>query len=131
VVEIYLKQFNVYAFPNQSLFKFKVNSRAPDPVSQISSPIFISKYAKVSELTKKLARLLSGYLYFVLKNKMILVSKMRIWKSNLAVDDSLHKTLLDIEKKFATYTHVKVNASILNFSKEHEEQQIVELNIGD
>ena len=69
-VELYLKRLQFVAFPNKTLFKFD----APHT-------IYLSKVQTVQDLEKKICRCLNGYLYFTLKNKQTLVSKVRLWKS--------------------------------------------------
>ena len=107
VVEIYLKQFNVIPFPNKSLFKLYKE----DPETQA---IYISKAATVKDLEKKVCRLLSGYLYNVLKNKTTLVRQARLWKLN----DGEIQNLKQIDQKYANYTHVKIDANILNLNED-------------
>jgi hypothetical protein len=97
IVEIYLKQINILPLPNAKLFKlYKQTKDGPQ-----TQPIFVSKCATVGEVGKKICRLLSSYLYFVQKNKSVMVSAIRLWKAN----EDLHK-LNDLDSKVMNYTHV-------------------------
>lgn len=71
--------------------------------------VWLSKCATVDGLTKKICRLLSTYCYMVLKNKSAIISKVHLWKYNGEL-----QALKEIDSKTANYTHVKIDAEILN-----------------
>jgi ubiquitin C-terminal hydrolase len=48
-----------------------------------------------------------------LKNKSVMVAKIRLWKSDYEDNE---KAIKDLDQKYYNYTHVKVNASILNIT---------------
>ena len=85
-VEMYLKVVNIFAIPNSKLFKL---SEKFDPkkakhsgyTEGLTNPVYISKCATLNDLKKKIARVLSTHLYFNLKNKSVMISDLRIWKS--------------------------------------------------
>ena len=62
---------------------------------------------------KKICRVLSSYLYFVLRNKSTLLSKVRLWKAN----DEIGK-LKELDSKYNNYTHATINAEVLNLTKD-------------
>ena len=106
IVEIYLKEINILPLPNKSLFKMYKE----DPKTQ---PLYISKVAMISDLEKKICRLLSSYIYCTLKNKSLMVKKIRLWRSNEELE-----SLKEIDYKYSNYTHVKIDATILNLKAE-------------
>jgi hypothetical protein len=84
-VEMYLKQVNLYAIPNK-LFKIDKGADAKKGRGVSSSeyycPIFCSKMDTLDNLKKKILRLLSGHLYFVLKERSVMIREIKLWKSN-------------------------------------------------
>ena len=72
----------------------------------------MSKSATVLELQKKICRALSTYLYNVLKNKSVMVAKIRLWRSNYDKPDDMR----ELDTKYGNYTHVKIDAQILNIN---------------
>jgi hypothetical protein len=73
-VELYLKVFNMYAIPNQALFKLdKVDSKKAKNDESFTNPIYISKCETLGNLKKKVQRVLSSHLYFNLKNKSVMI----------------------------------------------------------
>ena len=71
----------------------------------------MSKCLTIELLEKKICRLLSGYLYMVLKNKSVIVSSIRLWRAN-NLDE-----LAGLDSNYTNYTSVKVDATVLNISK--------------
>ena len=104
IVEIYLKRFNLYPFPNKTLFKFPVNKDYLAELDQnrkfcaFTQPIYISKCSTIDDLKSKITRLLSYYIYNTLKNKHVMVTKVRLWKSNYEEGEAL-KSLQELESK--------------------------------
>ena len=119
VVEIHLKRFNLYPVPNKSVFKFAVRDEeeGKSPYELFTQPIYTSKCCTVAELAKKVCRVLSGYLYAVQKNKRLLVSDIRLWRSNYDEAEAL-ETLKELDSKYGNFTQVRVDAQILNISDE-------------
>lgn len=95
IVEIYLKRFNLYPFPNKTLFKFPVNKDYLAELDEnrkfeaFTQPIYISKCNTIDDLRAKITRLLSYYIYNTLKNKSLMVTKVRLWKSNYEESEAL------------------------------------------
>lgn len=116
VVEIYLKRFNLYTIPNKALFKFSHREESTG-YEAFTQPIYMSKCSSVEDLGKKICRVLSTYLYMVIKNKTVMVKNIRLWKSNYEEADS-YKEIKDLEKKYGNYTHVKLDGDILNINDE-------------
>ena len=69
IVEIYLKQVQVYPIPNKGLFAFSC------PYS-----VLISRRDKIEDLFLKVRTALNSYLYTVRKEKTM-IGHMRLWKS--------------------------------------------------
>jgi len=118
IVEVYLKQVNILAFPNKTLFK--LYKKDPEP-----TPIYISKQSTVKELGEKICRLLSGYCYMVLRNKSIIVSKVRLWVANT------EEGLGELDQKYVNYTHVKLDAQVINLIDEQMKKRLHEVNMAD
>lgn len=81
VVELYFKKINILPIPNQKLFKLY---KGKDIQTEC---VYLSRNATMDELSKKVCRILSTYLYIVVKNKHVLIKEVRMWKSN----EDLHK----------------------------------------
>lgn len=105
VVEIFFRQINILPIPNEKLFKLYKGKYAE------TQPIYISKVATIEELTKKVTRVLMGYLFLRLKNKSQTLNKLRLWK---ALDEV--SKLHEIDKKYTNFTQVKINAEIMNIT---------------
>ena len=91
VVELYLKQFNLYPVPMAKLFKFESMMRNTvnfDPEADVVpiAPIFISRVATMKLLERKVMQVLSTYLFFELKNKSTMVRSVRLWRSKYAAE---------------------------------------------
>lgn len=119
IVEIYLKEINILPLPNKSLFKMYKE----DPKTQ---PLYISKVAMISDLEKKICRLLSSYIYCTLKNKSLMVKKIRLWRSNEELE-----SLKEIDYKYSNYTHVKIDATILNLKADQQAKKLYEIDFSD
>ena len=119
VVEIYLKTINLLAVPNKSLFKLYKE----EPKTQ---PAYISKVATVADLEKKVCRLLSSYVYNTLKNHSLLVRQVRLWRSNEELSQ-----LKELDNKYANYTHVKVDANVLNLNADQRGKRLYEIDFSD
>jgi len=76
------------------------------------------------------SRVLTTYIYFVLKNKSLMIKKCRLWKSKYE-DDKAEATLQDIEAKYGNYTHVKIDADVINKSKEQLTKKLHEIDLSD
>lgn len=79
----------------------------------LTTPIYISKCATLLELKKKIQRVLSSHLYFTLKNKSVIVSDLKLWKSNYEDREAATK-IHELDKKFVNYTRVEIDAVLLN-----------------
>lgn len=64
----------------------------------------------------------------VLKNKSVLVAKIRLWKSNYEDPEAAIK---DLDSKYANYTHVKLDAQILNISDEQRGKKLFDIDFSD
>ena len=114
-----MKKINLLPVPNKSLFKlYKEEPR--------TQPAYISKVATVSDLEKKVCRLLSSYVYNTLKNHSLLVRKVRLWRSNEELSQ-----LKELDYKYANYTHVKIDANVLNLNGEQQKRQLYEIDFSD
>lgn len=82
--------------------------------------------ATVSDLEKKVCRLLSSYVYNTLKNHSLLVRKVRLWRSNEELSQ-----LKELDYKYANYTHVKIDANVLNLNGEQQKRQLYEIDFSD
>jgi hypothetical protein len=71
----------------------------------------------VGQLTKKITRLLNNYLFSVKKERGMLVSGIRLWRVDFDSED-LRTKLSELDSKYPSYTHLKVNAKVLNLSEE-------------
>lgn len=71
----------------------------------------------MADLEKKILRLLNYYLYFQLNEKSTMYKTCRLWKSNYAEEEAEAK-LKEVDQKYSNYTHVRINAEIINKSKE-------------
>jgi len=67
----------------------------------------------MKDLEKKVCRILSAHVYFVNKDKSSLVQKARLWKSKEDLN-----YLKELDQKYQNYTHVNINAEVLNLSEE-------------
>lgn len=136
VVELYLKQFNVYPIPMAKLFKFdklmddsNMLKKQEYPVPCI--PIYISRVATMKQLESKLKNVLSTFLFFVRKNKSIIVKSVRLWKSKYEPSE-VQAGLESVDSKHSNkYTHVKINAEPLNLKAESQDQKLHDLAIAD
>lgn len=98
------------------MFKFSDRGESTG-YEAFTQPIYMSKCSSVEELGKKICRVLSTYLYMVIKNKTVMVKNIRLWKSNYEETDC-YKEIKDLEKKYNNYTHVKLDCDILNINDE-------------
>ena len=132
VVEIHLKQFNLYPIPNKSLFKFSVREEeeGKSAYELFTQPIYTSKSCTVKELAAKVVRVLNGYLYFVKKNKGVMLREARLWRSNYAEEEAL-KSLQELESKYGNFTHARVDAQILNISEDQLAKKLHEIDYSD
>jgi hypothetical protein len=103
-VELFWKTFNMYAIPNTTLFKLDDPKKA-----KLTNPVYVSKMETVADLKMKICRVLSSHLYMNLKNRSVLVSEVKLWKSKY--DDPTK--LREIDKKYTNYTSVEIEAEIL------------------
>ena len=105
-VELFLKVFNMYAIPNQALFKLdKVDPKKAKTEETFTNPLYISKCETLASLKKKIQRVLSTHLYFNLKNKSVMIQDVRLWKSNYDESTAAEK-IREIDKKYTNYTSV-------------------------
>lgn len=74
---------------------------------------------------KKLQRVLNMHLYNVVKRKDILVTKTRLWR----VDST--EQLKELDSKYQNYTHVQVDATVLNITDEQLAKPLHEVDISD
>lgn len=112
IVELYLKKITFMPIPNKLLFK-------------MTGPhhFYISRNETLHDLEKKAQRLLTNYLFFILKERSICVSKVRVWKSSTNNIDEI----VEYDSKWKNYTHSKIDAEL--FSKMTE--TVENLNIAD
>lgn len=66
----------------------------------------------------------------VQKNKSVMVSKIRLWKSNYD-DSEAFKSIKELDQKYGNFTHVKINATILNINDEQKQGKLYDLDIAD
>ena len=57
-----------------------------------------------------------------------MVSNIRIWKSKYEDTESAIK---DLDSKYHNYTHVKINADILNITNEQKDKKLYDFDISD
>ena len=104
-------------FPNKTLFKlFK------DEVS--TTPIYVSKTSTMKDLETKIQRVLNYYMYSSLKRRDVFLPKPRLWRANSSVSG-------DLDQKYVNYTHVKIDATVLNLSEEQRNKQMVDVDLAD
>lgn len=127
-VELFLKVFNMYAIPNTSLFKLdKFDSKKAKQDDSLTIPIYISKCSTLTDLKKKICRVLSSHLYFVLKNKSVIISDLRLWKSSYE-ESSASKKIRELDKKYVNYTQADIEAVNIG---EDMTKKLYEINFED
>jgi hypothetical protein len=104
-VELFWKTFNIYAIPNSTLFKLDDHKKA-----KLSNPIYISKMETVQDLKKKICRVLSSHLYLNLKNRSVLVTEVKLWKSKYEDPTKIR----EMDKKYTNYTSVEIEAELID-----------------
>tara|TARA_B110000285_G_C15128033_1_gene621600 strand:- start:2295 stop:2954 length:660 start_codon:yes stop_codon:yes gene_type:complete len=132
-VEMFLKQVNLYAIPNK-LFKIDKGSDAKKgkvSSSEYYCPIFCSKMDTLDTLRKKILRLLNGHLYFVIKEKSIMVKEIKLWKSNYEDKGDLTKLLRSIDKKYTNFTQAEIKADLLNNGPDDLHKKLHDVNLAD
>ena len=131
VVELALKQFNIFPFPSKTLFKLNKVRDAPTHAEKHSQPIYISKADTVGDLVKKINRVLVFYLMNGLKINDVIFNEIRLWKSKYEDDSHLGNILSDIDKRFLNYTHVKIKAEVINLNENKNSTKLYDLDISD
>jgi len=125
---MFLKVFNMYAIPNTSLFKLdKFDSKKAKQDDRFTIPIYISKCATLTDLKKKICRVLSSHLYFVLKNKSVIISDLRLWKSSYEESEA-SKKIRELDKKYVNYTQADIEAVNIG---EDMTKKLYEINFED
>lgn len=117
IVEIYLKPIQIFPIPNETFFKFTR-----------PKTVLISRNENISALASKIKTVLSYYVYTVLKDRSLMITDVRLWKSLINNVEEIQK---NVDKKYKNYTHVKIDATPLNISETDKNKTIEDANIAD
>ena len=93
-------------------------------------PIYISRSKNVKDLEAKINRILTGYIYIKKQDKSMIIKKTRLWKSKYEEAEVAAKLAL-VDQKHSNYTHVKINADILNKNEEQRAIKLQDLDVAD
>lgn len=74
------------------------------------------------ELTQKIKIGLSSYMFHVLKEKSLMITEVRLWKSLI---NNLEEIEANVDKKFKNYTQVKIDATPIYY-KEDDKSKLIE-----
>lgn len=138
IVEMHLKVFNLYLVPNAKYFKMQnifTKSNIMKGVLQqntkiLTLPIFISRASTVKDLENKVNRCLTTYIYMKMQDKGKMIKKCRLWKSKYG-EEEVESKLDEVDQKHGNYTHVKINADVLNKTAEQLAVKLQDADIGD
>lgn len=111
IVEIYFKPIQILPIPNMGLFRFSC-----------PKTILCSRKATMLELTQKIKIGLSSYMFHVLKEKSMMITEVRLWKSLI---NNLEEIEANVDKKFKNYTQVKIDATPIYY-KEDDKSKLIE-----
>ena len=111
-----MRRINFVAVPNKKLFK-------------MTEPwyFYIPKSETVADLEKKALRAVMNHLYSVVRERSIIITKCRLWRTTEKKWDDL----VEMDRKYTNYTRATIDAMPLSLKESSKKLKVDDVNFVD